>query len=323
MTTAKKASFLVFAAFALAVVVFHLGPVLLAGLFSFMILDLTHRALARRMPEFLTRALSVLIFLVTAIALSWLFGHFLKLALSRLPVILGSLIPTIGAMADAYGLELPFENLHEFRQVILETIKENARSVTRASGLLTKGFFHIVIGIFVAILCFLSDRRENYKANLLDEFRREFRERVRVFMLGFEKVLGAQVLISLINTTLTFVFLLAVGLPFVHFLTLATFIFGILPIIGNILSNAIIVGTALTISPLKAVFALAFLVVIHKGEYFLNSRIVGSSIETPMWVTLLGILVGEVVMGIPGIILAPALIYYIREELRAIPAPKG
>jgi predicted PurR-regulated permease PerM len=39
-----------------------------------------------------------------------------------------------------------------------------------------------------------------------------------------------------------------------------------------------------------------------------------------MWVTLIGIVVGEATMGVPGVLIAPALLHYVREELRAIPA---
>jgi predicted PurR-regulated permease PerM len=39
-----------------------------------------------------------------------------------------------------------------------------------------------------------------------------------------------------------------------------------------------------------------------------------------MWETLLAILLGEVVLGVPGIILAPTLLHYAKEELRALPS---
>src|SRR5262249_42746210 len=93
-----------------------------------------------------------------------------------------------------------------------------------------------------------------------------------------------------------------------------TFLFGLLPIIGNLLSNTLIVGVGFTISPETALFALIFLVVIHKLEYFLNSKIIGDRIKNPMWLTLIGIVLGEKLMGIPGMILAPVVLHYIKVE---------
>ncbi len=322
MTAARKTSYALFAALAAAIVCLNLGPALLAGLFSYMILDITHRRLADVMPRVAARAIAVATFLVTAILLSWAVATFFRLAVHRTPLILGTLIPTVDGMASNLGLDLPFENLHEFRGVVLDAIKENVRSVTQASGLLTKGFFQLIISVFIAILCFLTDSPLTHKPNLYDQVLREFDARVKIFMGGFEKILGAQVLISFINAGITAIFLLGAGVPYVHFLTLATFIFGIIPIVGNIFSNTIIVGTALTVSPHMALIALIFLVVSHKAQYLLSGQILGSLINTPVWQILAGLLLGEAIMGVPGMILAPAMIHYLREELTDIPAQK-
>ena len=48
--------------------------------------------------------------------------------------------------------------------------------------------------------------------------------------------------------------------------------------------------------------------------YFLNSKIVGDRIKTPFWLTLLGLILGEKLMGIPGMILAPVVLHYIKVE---------
>ncbi|UPT72718.1 MAG: hypothetical protein M0D55_12290 [Elusimicrobiota bacterium] len=109
-------------------------------------------------------------------------------------------------------------------------------------------------------------------------------------------------------------------MPFKTFLILTTFVCGLVPIAGNVISNIAIVTAGLTVSVQLATAGLIYLVVIHKLEYFLNSRIVGGSIDTPMWMTLLGLVVGEATMGVPGVLLAPALLHYAREEMRAIAA---
>ena len=89
---------------------------------------------------------------------------------------------------------------------------------------------------------------------------------------------------------------------------------GLLPIVGNIISNTVIVFVGFTISPRMALVALVFLMVIHKLEYFLNSKIVGDRIKNPMWLTLIGLVLGEKLMGVPGMILAPVVLHYIKVE---------
>ena len=70
----------------------------------------------------------------------------------------------------------------------------------------------------------------------------------------------------------------------------------------------------LTVDPKYALGALGFLIVIHKFEYFLNSKIIGKRIQNPMWMTLLGLILGERLMGVPGMILAPVILHYIKME---------
>lgn len=320
LSAERKCSYLLFAGVFLLVGPLHLGPPLLAGLFSYMMLDVTQRRLKLRVGARAARWGAVAVFLIAATGLFWLFGQFLAAALSRVPEILSSAIAPMRELAGRYGFELPFGNLEEARGLGIDMALGNLISIRRASGLLTKGFFYILAGIFVALLCFLSEHAAPTEPNLYDSLRREFIARVATFIAGFEKVMGAQVTISFINALLTGIFLTVAGMPYAVFLVMTTFVCGVLPVIGNVISNTIIALTAVTVSVKLALACLVYLVVIHKLEYFLNSKIIGGTIRTPMWVTLLGILIGEVTLGIPGIILAPALIHYARAELQAIPA---
>jgi predicted PurR-regulated permease PerM len=320
MTRAKKTSYAIVFALLIATIWLRLGPVLLTGLLSYMILDLTNRLLRPWVGLRISRWLALLVFLCAAAATSWMLVRFLKHTLHTLPQIAATAIPKAITLAETYHIELPFENAYELREMVLNEIKENAQIITKASGLLTIGFFHIIIAIFIAILCFFCDPPQISTTSLYDEIRLQFGERMKTLMLGVEKVLGAQVTISAAYTVLTLLFLLIMGFPHRVFLTLATFIFGILPIIGNIISNIIIVATGINLSTRHAAFALAFLIVIHKSGYFVYSRVLGSSMKMPMWQTLSAILLGEIVMGVPGIILAPAFLHYIKEELQKIPS---
>ena len=139
-------------------------------------------------------------------------------------------------------------------------------------------------------------------------------QRFQIFFKSFATVAGAQIIISAINTTLTCGFLLWNGYPYVAVITATTFLCGLLPIIGNLMSNALIVFVGFTVSPHVALIALIFLIVIHKLEYFLNSKIIGDRIKTPMWLTLIGLVLGEKLMGIPGLILAPVVLHYLKVE---------
>jgi predicted PurR-regulated permease PerM len=107
-----------------------------------------------------------------------------------------------------------------------------------------------------------------------------------------------------------------VRLPLSKSLIVLTFLVGLLPVVGNLISNTVIVLVSLSVSLPVAIASLIFLIVVHKFEYFLNARIVGGQIEAKAWELLLAMLVMEAAFGIPGVIAAPIFYAYIKHELR-------
>jgi len=66
-----------------------------------------------------------------------------------------------------------------------------------------------------------------------------------------------------------------------------------------------------------AMASLAYLVVIHKLEYFLNARIVGTRIHAAAWELLVAMVLMEAAFGINGLIAAPIYYAYLKDELSA------
>jgi predicted PurR-regulated permease PerM len=134
-------------------------------------------------------------------------------------------------------------------------------------------------------------------------------------------VVFAQVRISALNTGLTALYLAVVlpmfgaHLPFTKTIIVVTFFVGLLPVVGNLFSNTIIVVVSLSVSLAVAIASLVFLVVIHKLEYFLNAHIVGTQIHAHAWELLLAMLVMEAAFGMVGVIAAPIYYAYLKDEL--------
>ena len=148
-------------------------------------------------------------------------------------------------------------------------------------------------------------------------------ERADRFATAFRNVALSQLWISLLNTTFTAIYLViglhlfGVHLPLTKTMIAITFIAGLLPIIGNLTSNTIVVIVSLAHSPTVAVASLAFLIVIHKLEYFLGARIVGSRIKSQIWELLIAMMVMEALFGVPGLVAAPIFYAYLKSELLA------
>ena len=229
------------------------------------------------------------------------------------------------AWAKAYHIELPFTDFDSLKDFAVDTTKSEVyylgSAVRFARGAATE-FVLLVAGCVVAISIFLNPDFElpgAVRENPYSRCCREISKRFAVLYRSFVTVMGAQITISAINTILTGIFVLAVQLPYGVVVLGATFLCGLLPVVGNLISNTIVVGIGFTVSPRIALAALVFLVIIHKLEYFLNSKIVGWRISNPLWLTLLGLVVGERLLGIPGMILAPVVLNYIKVEASGSP----
>ena len=146
-------------------------------------------------------------------------------------------------------------------------------------------------------------------------------ERVQRFACAFRRVALSQLWISALNTSFTAIYLwvvlhaVGVHLPLTKTMIAITFIVGLLPIIGNLISNSIVVIVSLAHSPAIAAASLVFLIVIHKLEYFLGARIVGHRIKSQIWELLLAMMVMEALFGIPGLVAAPIFYAYLKSEL--------
>lgn len=140
--------------------------------------------------------------------------------------------------------------------------------------------------------------------------------------LAFRDIVAAQLRIALVNALVTGLYLLVLlpllgyRVPMASTLVAFTFFASLLPIIGNLLSNTAIVLAALTVSVWLGAASLAFLVVVHKLEYFLNAHFVGSRTQIPTYALLASMLVLEAGFGAAGLVAAPVYCAWLTRELR-------
>lgn len=317
-----RVSFMVIALTLLLVGWLHLATPLLAVLFSYFFLQKLHFVKSKW--------LAVALFGVALLGIAYGVAHFINQTITALPKIADEAIPVVINWAEENNVKLPFTDYQSLKTTSIETVKKQAnllRNFANFARGATTQFVFLLIGAVVAISVFLNPRldleRDQHpiRNNLYSVTCDEIVQRFQAFYQSFVTVMGAQLIISTINTALTSIFIVSVRLPYAIVVIGVTFLCGLLPVIGNLISNTIIVAIAFTMSPRMALVALVFLVVIHKLEYFLNSKIIGERIKNPVWLTLVGLVLGERLMGLPGMVLAPVVLHYLKFEasrLRAV-----
>jgi predicted PurR-regulated permease PerM len=290
----------------------HLTTLLLTGLFAIFAL--------RKFCYHGRKWLSLFLCALLLAGFGYGFYLFFRNAVIELPEIARHSIPVVMEYAEKIGIDPRFANFADLKGKALEFAMDKLGNIGKYTQFILVHLINFIIGLVLAVGVFLSSRptpEEDQAAirnNLYDRTFAELMARAHTFYGSFATVMGAQLVISFINFLLTMVFLFWNQYPFAMVLSGMTFVFGLMPIVGNLISNTLILSVGLTISPRIALEALVFLVVIHKLEYFLNSKIIGHRIKNPMWLTLLALILGEKLMGIPGMILAPVVLHYIKVE---------
>jgi predicted PurR-regulated permease PerM len=135
--------------------------------------------------------------------------------------------------------------------------------------------------------------------------------RARVVFLGEEisrrvggYVLG-QTAVAIINGALTYVMLIALGLPFSAVLAVLAGLLALIPIVGTVVGGVIITSVALSAGWITAVIALGYYIAYHSFEaYVLAPRIMHRAVDVPAVVTILAVLAGGTLLGVVGALIA-------------------
>jgi len=305
-----------------AVLHLQLLPALLAGL---LVYELVH-ILGRRLPARLVGgrgklvAVGVLTILVIAgLTLTSLGLHaFMRSDAGSVAALLHKMADIIDTLPAWITESLP-TGPEGIKQALVDWLREHAKELQSMGKEAGHMLAHVLIGVVIGAMAALIEAGEAQQPKALEV---ALLARISKLADAFRRIVFAQVRISAINTAFTAVYLLValpyfgVHLPFAKTMVLVTFIVGLLPVVGNLVSNTVIVVVSLAHSPQAAVSSLVFLVVIHKLEYFLNARIVGSKINARAWELLLAMLVMESAFGIAGLVAAPIYYAYLKDELK-------
>ena len=321
------ASYVSAALFLLLVLLKGLVGALFAGLLVFSLIHLMTPLLARKISDERARvvaaaAIGAVLIAVLTLAI-WGAVVFFKGDASTLTRLFKKMADIIDASRDQIP---PWLNEHlpvdadAVREMTTNWLREHAAEAKTLGAEAGGTVAHVVIGMIIGVMVSLHD-------SLLPHAQRPFAaalmQRVANLHAAFRNIVFAQVWISSINTILsaTFIFialpLAGIRLPLSKTLVAITFFAGLLPVLGNLISNTALVVVALSHSLSTAVAGLTFMIVLHKLEYFLNARIIGARIEARAWELLVAMLVAESLFGMAGVIAAPVLYAYIKRELRA------
>ena len=301
-------------------------------------------AVAYGLIELVTRARSVLIIIGLAMFIAagldpivgWLVRHrmprwaaVLTVIVCALAIVAGFLaaaIPPLANEATALAHQIP-HYMHDLQNRNSQLGKLNIRYhiqqrlaslVSSKGGSLVGGVLgagalvlstaSAIVAIGVLSIYFLASlpQIKMFSYRLVPHSRRP-----RAILIGdeiFAKV-GGYVLGNFITSVIaglgTYIWLLAWGVPYPLLLGMFVAFLDLIPVIGSTIGGAIVSLVALTVSLPVALATLAFYIGYRLAEdYLIVPRIMGRTVELPAIVSLVAVLIGGVLLGIVGALVA-------------------
>jgi len=290
-----------------------LVPLAFSILLSIVLLPLTN-FLERKafFPKGAANLVSVLLALAIIGTLIWFFSH-------QIATFLGD-IPSIRA-----HLELHYETLQHWlrerfhlspkeQSTLINTATSNARTSGKAMigatvFTITHTVFYVII---VSIYTFLIlHYRDTIKRFLLAVFRKDLERDVtevlqeskiivQKYMLGLITEMG---IVAIANSTL----LLLLGVKYAVFLGVFAAILNIIPYVGIL--TGMVFACLITLTTTTHLSDIIWIIVGFEIIHFLDSnflmtKIVGARVKINALITILGVVMGGVLIGLPGIFLA-------------------
>jgi predicted PurR-regulated permease PerM len=176
------------------------------------------------------------------------------------------------------------------------------------AGKLVLGTASFIVAVLVLSIYFLAGlpRIKVFAYQLVPHSRRP-----RVILIGDEILakVGGYVLGNFITSVIaglgTYFWLLAFNVPYPVLLAMFVALLDLVPVIGSTIGGAVVTLVALTVSVPVAIATLGFYIGYRLAEdYLIVPRIMGRTVQLPAIVSLVAVLIGGVLLGIVGALVA-------------------
>jgi predicted PurR-regulated permease PerM len=315
---------------ALAFGLFFAGLILFRKLFLLLIFFVTFERIMRHGQAFGHKKLRMpprLSLLITGLLLASVVGGGLALGVGRgvkaLRHARETLPAKIASIREGSLYQQAQEHLEDAADKVVAGAEHYAASAMHVLSAFGHGFLYAIIG-FILALIFLLEKKE------IDHFREAIDPKsLPGTLLRWYGHVGEaclvmvqfQLVVAACNAALTQPVLILIGLPHVASLCIMIFVSGLVPVVGNVVSGAILSLLAFQVKGWAGVAIFIVLTfILHKIEsYYLNPRLASRHVALPGFVLVVSLLLFEHLFGFIGLFLSFPTLFVaqkIRTELR-------
>src|SRR5215216_2869605 len=222
-------------------------------------------------------------------------------------------------LAQQYRLGWVFERFSEQLGDVRSQMGVAARNFLLSTGgiVVSAAGFVTAVGTVLTLTFLLilgSERYINAGVGLFAEAQRPLVRRILAQSAGaITGYVSGNLAISVICGVVTFVVLVILGMPYAAALALLVAVLDLIPLVGATLGGALLVIVGLFVAPWKAVVLLIYIVVYQQVEgSILQPMVYSHAVQLNALVIFMAVLVGGLLLGIPGALLAIPVVEIIR-----------
>jgi predicted PurR-regulated permease PerM len=222
-------------------------------------------------------------------------------------------------LARQYGLGWVFERFSHQIDDIRSQLGKAASNFLLSTGdviVSAAGFIAALVTV-LTLTFFLILGGERYLGAGVELFAERHRPLVRSLLKqsagAVTGYIGGNLAISVICGVVTFIVLVVLGMPYAAALALLVAVLDLIPLVGATLGGALLVIVGLFVAPWKAVVLLIYIVVYQQVEgSILQPMVYSHAVQLNALVIFIAVLVGGLLLGIPGALLAIPVVEIIR-----------
>lgn len=216
-----------------------------------------------------------------------------------------------GPIGQHFDLSKLTESVQGYVGKLLNAVTSNMQAILAKAGSIGTSVFNWVVGLIIAIYFMLD------KASLLPGFN-DLR-RAALTQKRFEahntfwhrcdeifiQYIGCNLLDALIVGTLTAIFMLICGMPYVSLISVVVGVTNLLPTFGPIIGGVISAFVLVLNKPVFALYFIIFAMVVQGLDaYVIKPKLFSDSLGIPAVWTLVAIILGGKLFGVVGMLLA-------------------
>ena len=287
-------------------------PLLFATLLATLLLPITNYFVRKGMPRILSIGLPVLLTLIVTAGLIYFLSIQIINFLDDAPE-LNKKLTQVGTSAQKWvnqHIHITVRKQNEYIQETVEGIKDNSPKLVGVTfGSITGIVAYIILlPIYTFLMLYY---RTHIKTFLIGVFKNGSEDKVKEVLVESSTIAQQYVTGLMIETAIVFTLntigFLVLGIKYAIFLALLAALLNLIPYVGMLVANVFcMLITLVSADDVKSVLWVGIILAAVQiiDNHFLMPLIVGNKVRINALVTIIGVLVGGLLCGIPGMFLA-------------------